>query len=379
MKKKTTLIVLAVFIGVALVIGALGGTKLLQFDRMDAHGKQSAPPPTTVTAAPVEAAVWEQRLTAVGSLEAVQGVTVTAELSGKVVQIAFSPGAYVQAGDLLVQQDISTERAQLRAGEADLALRKANFERIKSLLAENVTTQAAYDQVLAEFQQARAAIDNVRSVIAKKTIRAPFSGRLGIRLVNLGQILEGGEPIVSLQSLDPLYVNFSLPQEQVNRIRLGFSVRIATDALSDDVTEGRITAINPEADQTTRNVRIQATVDNPGERLRPGMFASVAVVMPDPDSVLVIPVTAVLYAPYSDSVFVVEPKQANASEKALMLRQQFVQLGEKRGDFIAVQKGLEAGQTVVTTGVFKLRNGMPVVVDNTLAPEFELAPRPDNA
>jgi len=377
--KKKLLIVFAVFVGVVLIVGALGGVKLMQFKRMDAHGKQGAPPPTTVTAAPVESATWEQRLTAVGSLEAVQGVTVTAELSGKVVQIAFEPGAFVEAGDLLVQQDVSSERAQLRANQADLALRKANYERIKALLAEKVTTRAAYDQALAEYQQARAAIDNIRSVIAKKTIRAPFAGRLGIRLVNLGQILEGGEPIVSLQSLDPIYANFALPQEQVNQIRLGFPVRIATDALSGEVVEGRVTAVNPEVDQATRNIRIQASLDNPRERLRPGMFVTVVVVLPEPDPVLVIPATAVLYAPYSDSVFLVESKEGDTPGKTLTLRQQFVQLGEKRGDFITVEKGLEAGQTVVTTGVFKLRNGMPVVVDNALAPDFKLTPRPDNA
>ena len=375
MKKKVFLAI----VGVTLVVGVLGGLKLLQFKRMTAQGNQFVPPPTTVTAVAVEQATWETTLSAVGSLEAVQGVTVTAELGGKVAAIAFAPGAYVQTGDLLVQQDISSETAQLRSDEATLALKQADHERAKELLAERVVTQAAYDQALAEYKQALAAIDTNRSVIAKKTIRAPFAGRLGIRLINLGQYLEGGEPIVSLQAMDPIFVNFLLPQNRIGQIRLGLSVRITTDALPGEVIEGSITAINPQVEEATRNIRIQATVDNQSERLRPGMFVNVDAVLPEQDAVLVIPATAVLFAPYSDSVFLVEPPEGDASGKAMTLRQQFVQLGEKRGDFISVQKGLKAGQTVVTTGVFKLRNGMPVVVDNTLAPDFKLAPRPDNA
>jgi len=375
MKKKVFL----AFLGILVLAGVLGGIKFLQINRMVAQGKQFVPPPATVSSATVEAATWEQRLTAVGSLEAVQGVTVTAELSGKVVRIAFDPGAYVQAGDLLVQQDISSETAQLRADEATLALKKANHERSKELLAEKVTTRAAYDQALAEYRQAEAAIDNIRSIIAKKTIRAPFAGRLGIRLVNLGQILEGGQPIVSLQSLEPIFVNFSLPQEDVARIQLGLTVRIATDALPDEVIEGRITAISPLVDEATRNIRIQATVDNQKERLRPGMYAAVEVILPEADPVLVIPTTAVLYAPYSDSVFVVEDAPAEGEgEAALALRQQFVRLGDQRGDFVAVTSGLKEGEAVVSTGVFKYRNGQRVVVDNTLAPQFSLSPKPQD-
>jgi membrane fusion protein (multidrug efflux system) len=376
MKKKVFLAVL----GVLLVAGLLGGIKFLQIDRMIAQGKQFVPPPATVSAATVTAATWEQRLTAVGSLEAVQGVTVTAELSGKVVKIAFEPGAHVQAGDLLVQQDISSETAQMRADDATLALKKANYERSKELLAQKVTTRAAYDQALAEYRQAQAAIDNMRSIIAKKTIRAPFAGRLGIRLVNLGQVLEGGEPIVSLQSLDPIFVNFSLPQEDVARIEPGLTVRVSTDALPGEEIEGRLTAISPQVDEATRNIRIQATVENLQERLRPGMYATVSVILPTDDKVLVIPTTAVLYAPYSDSVFVLEKQPSEGSDAeetpALTLRQQFVRLGNQRGDFVAVVSGLKEGESIVSTGVFKYRNGQSVVVDNTLAPEFSLSPKP---
>lgn len=374
MKKKVFL----ALVGLLVLVGVLGGIKFLQIKRMTAKGN-FAPPPATVTTATAKSARWESRLTAVGSLEAVQGVTVTAELNGKVVHIAFEPGAKVQRGDLLVQQDISSETAQLQADEATLALKKANHDRAKELRAENVVTQAAYDQALAEFKQAQAAIENIRSVIAKKTIRAPFAGRLGLRLINLGQNLEGGEPIVSLQSLDPIFVNFSLPQNQIAQIQRGLAVRITTDTLSGEVLEGRITAMNPQVEKDTRNIRIQATAENHQERLRPGMFVNVDVVLPEQKDVLAIPTTAVLYAPYSDSVFIVEKKpDTKDGQEGLVLRQQFVRLGAQRGDYVAVQAGLKKGEAVVSTGVFKYRNGQSVVVDNTLAPEFSLSPKPED-
>ncbi len=375
MKKK----VFIAFCVLLLIAGALGGIKFLQINRMIAQGKEFVPPPATVTATSVMSSEWEQRLTAVGSLEAVQGVTVTAELSGKIQQIVFEPGTHVEAGDLLVQQDISSEKAQLRADEATLALKKANHDRAKELLADNVVTQAAYDQALAEYKQALAAIDNIRSVIAKKAIRAPFAGRLGIRLVNLGQNLEGGEPIVSLQAMDPIFINFLLPQNQIAQIQPGLTVRITTDALPGQEVQGHVTAINPLVEEATRNIRIQATVDNPQELLRPGMFVDVDVIMPEREDVRMIPTTAVFYAPYSDSVFVVEKQAAGDGQPdGLTLRQQFVRLGAQRGDYVAVLSGVEVGDQIVSTGVFKYRNGQRVVIDNTLAPEFSLTPKPED-
>lgn len=375
MKKR----VIIAFCALLILAGVLGGIKFMQIDRMIAQGEQFISPPATVTTATVERVSWENRLTSVGSLEAVQGVTVTSELNGKVVSIAFDPGAHVASGDLLVQQDISSEMAQLRADEATLALKKANHERAKELLAEKVVTQAAYDQSLAEYKQAQAAIDNIRSVIAKKTIRAPFDGRLGIRLINLGQNLDGGEPIVSLQALNPIFVNFLLPQNQIADIQPGLTVRLTTDALRDEEIQGRITAINPQVEEATRNIRIQATVDNHQERLRPGMFVNVDVVLPEREKVRVIPTTAVLYAPYSDSVFIVEKKAGNGDHQdGLILRQQFVRLGAQRGDYVAALSGLEEGEQIVSTGVFKYRNGQSVIVDNTLAPKFSLAPKPED-
>jgi membrane fusion protein (multidrug efflux system) len=222
-----------------------------------------------------------------------------------------------------------------------------------------------------------AVFDAIQATIDKKTIRAPFAGRLGIRQVNLGQALNEGKPIVALQSMDPIYVNFQLPQQELVKVRQGLTVRLTTDALPDKVVEGTITAINPLVDKATRNIRIQATVANPDEQLRPGMFVNVAVALPEERAVLTIPSTAVLYAPYSDSVFLVEEKQGDGhGAGGQVVRQQFIRLGATRGDYVAVDSGLEKGQTVVSTGSFKLRNGQPVVVDNTLSPEFTLTPKP---
>jgi len=375
MKKRIILTV----VGLLVLIGILGGIKSLQILRMSAHGKQFVPPPETVTAFEVHPDSWESLLTSVGSLEAVQGVTVTAELKGKVESIAFKPGAMVRAGDLLVQQDISSETAQLRASEASAELAKLTLDRIRKLLTEKTVSQSQYDNADAQYKQAEAQLDTIRSAISKKTIRAPFAGRLGIRLINQGQILNEGDAIVSLQCLDPIFVNFSLPQQQLAQIQPGLTVRVTTDVLSGRVVEGKITAINPAVDAATRNIRVQATAANPQEQLRPGMFVNVAVVLPAKEKVLPIPATAVLYAPYSDSVFVVEEKKGEKnSPPGKSLRQQFVRLGEKRGDFIAVLSGLKEGETIVSTGVFKLRNGQAVVVDNTLAPEFKLMPKPSD-
>ena len=375
MKKRIFLTILALLV----LVGLIAGIKVLQIRRMIAQGAQSAPPPERVTTAEVKAQTWESLLTAVGSLEAVQGVTVAAELPGKVVQIAFEPGRQVRQGELLLQQDTSTEKAELPGAEAAVALAKSNLKRADQLLADKFISRSEHDASVAAYRQALAQADSIRAAIGKKTIRAPFAGHLGIRLVNLGQILKEGDGIVSLQSLNPIFVNFLLPQQQLSLIKPGLPVRVSTDALPGEALQGKITALNPEVDPATRNIRIQATLANPREHLRPGMFANVAVILPEREKVLAIPATAVLYAPYSDSVFVVEEKKDEKSGKTgKILRQQFVRLGEKHGDFIAVVSGLKAGETVVSTGAFKLRNGQAVVVDNTLAPEFKLQPQPEN-
>lgn len=376
MFKKFTLTTL----GIIIVVGAIVGTKITQFKAMAAAGAAMVPPPETVTSAEVSQQDWENRIAVTGSLVAVQGVTVGAEVAGKVVKLNFESGAQVKSGDLLVQLDVSTEQAQLRAAEATAALAQANLARSRELRNKDTNSAADLDAAEAQAKQAAAQADGIRAVIAKKSIRAPFSGRLGIRLVNLGQILREGDAIVTLQTLDPIYVNFAVPQQRLPQLSGGATARITTDAAPGEVFEGRINAINPDVDTATRNVRIQATIANPAEKLRPGMFAGVSVILPTKEKVLAIPVTAVLYSPSGNSVFVIEDRKNEKTGQAMkVLRQQFVQLGSARGDFVAVSSGLQAGEQVVTTGVFKLRRDMPVMVDNTLAPAASLTPTPKDS
>ncbi len=372
MKKR----ILFVILGLAVLIGLLSAIKAMQINAMIDQGKKTVLPPETVTTAEAKAESWETALTSVGTLTAVQGVTVAAELTGKVVEIEFEPGAKVAKGDLLIRQDTSSEEAQLPGAVAQADQTRTKLARDAEMLKERIISQADYDASVAGHEQAVALVNTIRAAIGKKTIRAPFGGRLGIRQVNVGQILREGDPIVTLQSLDPIYVNFTLPQQQIPRLRTGMPVRVTCDALPGLTINGRITVVNPLVDTETRNVQVQATAANPGEKLRPGMFVNASVGLPVRQSVLAIPATAVLYAPYGDSVFVVD--EAKDGKAGKVLRQQFVRLGEKRGDFVAVTQGLKAGEHIVTTGVFKMRNGQAVVVDNRLAPQFQKSPSPEN-
>jgi len=375
MTKRVILIILALFV----VVGVVAGIKVLQIRTMIEHGGSFTPPPETVSSITVQGQEWETTIRAVGSLEAVQGVMMASELAGRVTEIAFEPGGLVRAGDLLVQLDILSEKAQLKAAEAAAALAKINFDRQAKLLDKNIIAHADFDAAEASCEEAMAQVDAIRATINKKTIRAPFAGRLGIRLVNLGQIVNDGEPIVTLQSLAPIFVNFLLPQQELSRVKKGYTVRLTSNVTAGRSITGTITTINPEIDSATRNFRLQATVTNSEELLRPGMYAEVAVVLPEKKKVVIIPATSVLYAPYSDSVFVIEEhRDEKKGTSGKILRQQFVRLGERRGDFVAVESGLTEGETVVSTGVFKLRNGQAVVIDNSLNPEFQLEPRPTN-
>lgn len=368
--------ILFAFLLVAVAAGVLAGIKALQIRAMIDQTESFAMPPAVVSTVEARTDSWETVFSAVGSVAAVQGVTMTAEAPGKVVRIDFDSGDRVEAGAALAQLDVSEETARLRALEAGENLARVNLRRIESLVAQRSTAKAEYDAALAEHRQILAQMDALKAFIAKKTIRAPFGGTLGIRRINLGQNLGDSDVIVTLQRLDRVHVEFALPQQQVGAVLSGATVRVATDALPGRILEGRLSAVEPQADSATRTVRMQAELDNPGQVLRPGMFVNVSVVLPQRREVTLIPATAVLYAAYSDSVFVVEPAQAG---EGLALKQQFVTLGERRGDFVAVERGLEPGRTVVSTGVFKYRNGQSVVVDNTLAPEFEMSPVPDNS
>jgi membrane fusion protein (multidrug efflux system) len=375
--KKRIILALA---GLVVLIVILGTIKALQIGAMIDQGKKFVPPPETVTSTTVKGESWETTLTAVGTLNAVQGVTVAAELPGKVVHIAFEAGSPVKKGDLLVRQDTSSEEAQLPGAIAQVNLTRLNLERSEELLAKGMIARVDRDNAVANAEQARAQADNIRATIAKKTVRAPFSGILGIRQVNLGQLLREGDPIVVLQSLDPIYVDFTLPQQEFSKVRQGLSVHITSDALPGETIEGRVTAISPQVDVDTRNIKVEATVNNQGQKLRPGMFVNVAVGLPARRTVLAIPATAVFYAPYGDSVFVIEEAKGGKDSKGgKTLRQQFIRLGQKQGDFVAVTSGLKEGEVIVSTGVFKLRNSQSVVIDNKLAPDFQKAPSPGNS
>ena len=363
-------------LGLIAVVGALVGTKIIQFSAMAKAGASMVSPPETVTATTVRADTWPNVISVTGSFAAVQGVTVSAEVAGKVARIAFEAGATVKAGELLVQLDTSTEEAQLRAAEAAAALAQLNFTRARDLRERNTNSPVDLDTADAQAKQAVAQADTIRATIAKKTIRAPFDGRLGIRLVNLGQNLKDGDPICALQTLDPIFINFSLPQQRLAAIAPGASVQVATDAAPGAKFEGKITAISPEVDQATRNFRVQATIANAAEKLRAGMFGTVIVLLPDTQNVVAIPAPAVVYAPYGDSVFVIEDrKNEKTGQPEKILRQQFVRLGSTRGDFVNVESGLKVGDTIVTAGVFKLRPGMTVTVDNKLTLNAQLTPK----
>ena len=367
-------------IAVTVVVGAIVYAKLEQFSAMGKAAESMVLPPETVTAMTVDEVLWEQSLAAVGTLVPVQGVTVSAEVGGRVTRIGFDSGAAVEAGDVLLQMDTASEEAQLASAEASAALAEADLKRLQALDARELASKDAVDAAEARAKETRAQVGNMRALIAKKTVRAPFGGRLGLRLVNLGEVLREDDPIVSLQTLDPIYVDFSIPQQQLGRLRQGMTVRVSADVAPDETFAGAIIAVNPEVDATTRSVRVRAQVANPGEQLHAGMFARVEVVLPDQQSVLPIPATAVLYAPYGDSVFVIETRQDDESgTTSQVLRQQFVRLGRARGDFVDVTDGLSPGETVVTTGVFKLSSDMQVVIDNRLAPAASLAPQPSDS
>jgi len=375
MTKRILLTILALI----LIGGSLAGIKVLQIRHMIAMGSKMVPPPETISTASVQLQSWESVLTAVASLDAVQGVTVAAEQPGKVVKISFNPGDFVEKGTLLAQLDTSAEEAQLRAMESSRNLARTNLSRLAGLADKGFISRAEYDNGEASFKQTDAQTENIHAIIDKKNIRAPFAGRLGVRQINLGQILKEGQEIVSLQTLDPIFVNFMLPQQELGKLSTGMVVRISGDGISGKQLTARITTINPKVDPITRNIQIQATVANKDELLRPGMFVNASVLLPEQDKVFTIPGTAVLYAPYSDSVFVVEAKKDEKSGKDILaLRQQFVRLGEKRGDFVAVLSGLKEGETIASTGVFKLRNGQTVVIDNSQTPAFQLQPKPEN-
>ena len=372
-------ILIAVFI-VLVVVGALAGIKTLQIKTLIAGGKSFVLPPETVSSAVAREEKWQGTLTAIGSVTAVQGVTVTPEIAGLVREIGFESGAVVSKGDLLVRLDTSAEEAQLRALEARAELARLTVDRDRTLRSQNMLSQAELDTAEATLKQTQGNADSIRVAIQKKTIRAPFAGRLGIRLINLGQYLDMGKPIVSLQSLTPVYAEFSLPQQELARLKTGMRVNVTTDAYPGRKFEGTLTAINPDLDTQTRSVGLQATFENAEQLLRPGMFARVEVLLPEEEKVLVVPATSVLSAPFGDSVYVIESEPGKDGGKpGLVVRQKFIRTKGARGDFVSIASGLKAGDRIVSAGIFKLRNGMSVIENNDLSPKNDLAPRPSDS
>jgi membrane fusion protein (multidrug efflux system) len=375
MKTKTKLWAAAIA-GLLLVVGLLVGIKAGQIGKMIKAGESFAPPPEAVTSASVEQTRWEATRSAIGTLVAVRGVTVGSELAGVVRAVGYESGAAVKQGAVLVQLDTSTEEAQLAAAQADAALARVNLQRAQKLRKAESNSQSDLDAAEARAKQADAAVATLRATIAKKTIRAPFDGRLSIRQVELGQALAAGAPVASLQSVTPIHADFWLPQQALAELKDGQRVRLRVDIFPDARWEGAVTTVNPEVDPASRNVRVRATFPNKDGRLRPGMFVNLEVLSDEIRQVLLIPATAVLFAPYGDSVFVLEQKKDGAGKESTIAHQKFVRLGERRGDFVAVASGLSPGDVVVSSGAFKLRNGASVVVNDQLKPDSKLAPKP---
>ena len=359
-------------------ITGLGFVKFRQFQAMAGEFAAMQPPPDAVTTIIATQEEWPATLNAIGTVAAVQGVTVTADLSGIVSRISFDSGKTVQKGDVLVQLDTRQEEAQRSGAESQLQLARLNFQRMQGLVEQDAVSRAEYDAAAAAFKQAEARLGEIRATIERKTIRAPFSGVLGIRQVNLGQYLTGGDPVVPLQALNPIYVNFGVPQQEATEMHIGRGVRITVGEVSGGEFTGRISALDSVVDQTTRNVQVQATLPNAGGKLRPGMFVQTQVTLEADRHVVALPASAINYAPYGDSVFVVADMRNPKGKTYRGVRQQVVKLGAARGDQIAVLSGINPGEEIVSSGVFKLRNGAPVQVNNTVQPGNSRSPKTED-
>ena len=360
-------------------VAALGFVKFKQIQTAIAQGASFQPPPEAVTTIVAKREDWPATLNAIGTLAAVQGVTVSTDLPGTIDRILFESGQFVRQGEILAQLDTRQERAQLAAIETQRDLARLNYTRMEGLLTERVISQAEYDRAVTDQKHSDAQVAEIQTTIERKTIRAPFSGVLGIRQANRGQYLGAGDPIVLLQSLNPIYVNFGVPQQEAGHLHTGRAVRFTLNEAAGIESVGRITAIDAIVDESTRNVQVQATVPNPDGRLRPGMFVQTEVALGEGRSVIALPAPAISYAPYGDSVFVVTDLKAPNGQTYRGVRQQFVKLGGSRGDQVAVVEGVQPGDEVVTSGVFKLRNGAAVQINNSVRPANSRAPKPEDS
>jgi membrane fusion protein (multidrug efflux system) len=365
-----------------LAIGGLAALLLLLvlIKAMQIGKMMSMKPPMpveTVTSAVAKEEDWAPALSSVGTISAVQGAVVATELGGTVSEVGFPSGGEAKKGDVLLRLDTSSEAAQFNTAKADLELARSDLQRAKDLATRKVISKAELDSAESKFHQKQGTVDNMQAMIEKKEVHAPFDGQLGIRLVNVGQMINAGQQVVSLQALDPLFVDFAVPQQNLPSLAQGLEARVRTDALGDRIFVGKVTAINSSVDTVTRNVSVQVTLDNQDHVLKPGMFAKIEIILPTKQKTLVVPGTAVSYAPYGDSVYVIEKKKDEKTGKeSQTIRQAFIRVGEARGDFVSITAGIKAGETIVGTGVFKLRNGMAVTINNDLAPKPQLNPTP---
>jgi len=361
---------------VVLVVALLGFVKYRQISSAIAANKAFAPPPEAVTTVVAKEAEWSSTLDAVGSIAPVQGVTLSADLPGVVAKISFNSGAHVSEGQALVELDTRQEKAQLASAEAQLELARVSLDRAKALIDQKAIPQSEFDLASAQFKSAEAAVGQVQASIDRKTIRAPFTGVTGIRQVNLGGYVNSGDPIVPLQAMDAVFINFSVPQQSISALKVGGYVYATVEGSKDSVFHGRVSAIDPIVNDATRNVQVQATFPNPSGQLKPGMYATVRVVVGQGQATVALPASAINYAPYGNSVFILEDMKGPNGKTYLGVRQQFVKLGRAEGDQVAIIDGVKPGQQVATSGVFKLRPNAAVKVNNSVMPSDSTAPKP---
>lgn len=382
-------IIIMLFIMVLIVAG-LAAFKVFQIKSHIAGMMKMMPPPTAVSTVTVEGHKWQPVLSAVGSLKAVNGVMVSTDLGGIVSEICFESGAPVKKGDLLLKLDTRQETAQLGSAQARLELAKLTLARQKDLLSKKATSQAEFDAAVAESRQAESLVEESKAVIARKTIQAPFDGQLGIRQVNVGQYLNAGSPVAPLQSLDPIYIEFNIPQLNLARVEKGKKLRVKAEGAPGEEFSGEITAIDSRVDENTRNIQIEGTLPNPAGKLRPGMFGTVEVLLPEEEGVMTIPASAINYSPYGDSVFVIGDKVDEKTKEVILAKdgkpqkyvfERFIKVGASRGDQVQIlptKDGLKFGDEVVSGGVFRLRSDTPVTISNLVQPSNEATPRPPN-
>jgi membrane fusion protein (multidrug efflux system) len=378
-----------VIVSLLLIVGTLGFIKFSQISSLIAMGEQmqkAGPPPESVGTAVARAEQWEDTLSAVGSVASVKGVALSTEAAGVVTKIRFDSGSTVKQGAILVELDTSVERAQLASARARRDLAKLTAERSRALVASRVISQAQMDASESELKTASTEYNAIQAQIERKVVRAPFSGRLGIRDVNLGQFLNPGTPITVLESQGAVFVDFTLPQQELGNVSVGMPVRLKLEGAQGKELQGKIAAVDPTIDNVSRAIQLRASVPNDTDKLRPGMFVNVTVILPARKQLVIVPATSVVHASYGDSVFIVEDKKPGSPGMAKtqdgkvvkIARQQFVRSGEARGDFVAILEGVKPGQPVVSAGAFKLRNGVPIVINNAVKPEPKLNPRPEN-